>query len=335
LKAKILGKSYFWILTGTPLVLAAITSFIIINDLNPIVCWTSDCLDNFVEIFGLPLKLLGIELLTTGAALTYYRIELTYSQNENQLTQLTLINHQAFKEDFMSLLKEKKYKYKAYDIPSEWFFSALYPNSKQGCEELASIIEEFIKAPDGDFSLAMDEIEGIVDNPNINPYLISNYSKTIAMVYRLIDLIELDLMVKFNENHLKIFGNDCADALLAALNDILQIVSVINAFEGWRFFDIYERSEFYRYIDELKAIKVMGNQIMSACDSLPSYTIDLSDISHVKVLQSAIDSYVSADVKHDDYAKKFVYDYILSNNIGEDSDEFLLALEHSLRINYD
>ena len=82
---KLYSKTYFQFALGVPLILSIASWFLIYRNLQLSFCWTKVCLDTFVDVFSIPINLLGLSLVLSGAAFAYYRIELSYEQNERQL----------------------------------------------------------------------------------------------------------------------------------------------------------------------------------------------------------------------------------------------------------
>ena len=207
-------KIYFLILTGIPFLLAIFSAGVIINDLPLSFCWTKECLDYFVILFELPIKLFGVTLINAGVALAFYRSDLTYKQNQHQLEQFALSNHQSFKEEFISLLNRKEDDYYKLQLRPEWLFSSLYPHSKQGDHSLNPEFSDFIQSDiyqNQDFFSAMKEIEKGVHSQDETRYYGGSYQITSTMSLWLKEFVAIDMNVNLGSMSGTSFNGQYAD----------------------------------------------------------------------------------------------------------------------------
>ncbi len=124
---------------------------LIIVDLSLSFCWTKNCLDNFIEIFEIPISFLSLTFVSIGVTLAYYRTELNYEQNQlnytqnkRQIEEFTRTNYHSFRNEFIELVNEKGYQYKFIDLESSQLFNKLYPESRDGNYKLSQDFEHFI-----------------------------------------------------------------------------------------------------------------------------------------------------------------------------------------------
>ena len=164
--SKITSKAYFWIALIVPLVLSVSTAIIIVLSTELKISWTKEGIDYFVQIFKIPISLIGLIFISTGAAFACYRIELSYEQNERQLEQFIRTNYNSFRGEFIELLKESDYKFQVIDLSEANLFSALYPNAKSGNWGLNTEFEDFISDDTQGFIAAMNNLRDLLSSTN-------------------------------------------------------------------------------------------------------------------------------------------------------------------------
>ena len=255
---------YFIILVGTPLILTIISTGLIIYNSQLNFCWTSKCFDYFTDYFAFPINLFGATLFITGVVVAYYRVDLTYKQNQHQLDQFTLANHQAFKEEFINLLNKSENDYYELQLRPEWLFNALYPHSKQGVNKLNNEFADFIKTDtyqDQDFFHAMDEIEKGVNRQDENRYFAGTYRLTSQLSLWLIEFVDYDMNVNLGYISNGNFQGQFAKHVIGLTKDIFYIVCIVNSFEGWKYFGNKQRRKWSRNIDKLELVKKESEQL--------------------------------------------------------------------------
>lgn len=252
---RIFSKHYFWYALGIPLILAGITAAIILHSTNLDFYLTKDGIDNFYDIFKIPLNLLGTVFVSTGFAVAYYRVTLSYDQNQIQLEQSTQTNYTSFRSEFMSMLNEKEYKYAIINISNSWLFCNLYPTAKLGDNKLHSEFEKFVNDESQRFISAMTNLLKTLSSSNGTRYHAGSYLPVSGLFMWLRDIIALDADVNLSFVSDASFTDSYSEQTIGVARDILHIVGTVNAFEGWRFFSNKDYRSWRKAIDQLEVTR--------------------------------------------------------------------------------
>ena len=331
---KISSKFYFKLALRTPLFLFFIVTVFVLLDSNLYFCRTKECLEYFVETFNLPIKLLGLTFITTGAAFTYYRIESTHKQNERQIEQHIKANYTSLRADFFELLSEQDYEFKAIHIPQSWLFNALYPNAKNGDYQLSPKFEEFITWEENGqgFTGSLNGLQEILRAHDERKYKAHTYFQlgTFIMELRtLLNLYEADVNISSTSGDL--FNERVAEDIINITNDTFYIVSTINAFEGWRFFDNEQRRQWKGSIDSLEKVKQTCEDISEFINS------DNAGICFNELRRNDIEEFnkrhmrneLPENLKDNDAAKKYIFESLNTFSLEAEAKE---ALANALNI---
>lgn len=253
---RIITKPYFWIALGVPSLFSIVSAIIIYIDKKPEFFFTKSGLDNFTEFYSIPLQLFGLILILVGASFTYYRIDLSYRQNERQI-------YSSFKDEFLSVLEAKKYEYKILDVPDIWLFNNLYPNAKNGDQELTTEFEDFIIYEDElshqGFVEAMKNLGKVIRIKD--QYFAGAHSPLGNMFLWLREIIPIDADLNIGYMGGAKFEGKYSEYIIDLSKDIFFIVTSVNAFEGWRFFDNKSKRTWRKNIDRLENITKECEQI--------------------------------------------------------------------------
>lgn len=250
MRERIIIKPYFWMALGVPSLLSLFSAILIYIDQKPVFCFTKKCLENFLELYSIPLQLLGLTLVLVGAAFTYYRIDLSFKQNERQI-------YNSFRDEFLHLLESKPYKYKILDIPDISLFNKLYPNSKKGDQQLSAEFKEFLTYKDKvihqGFLGAMSNLSNVLGTKD--QYYAGAHFPLGDMFMWLRDVIPIDADLNLGYMAGDSFKGKYANYIIDVSKDIFFIVSSVNAFEGWRFFDNKSIRIWRKNIDRLENVR--------------------------------------------------------------------------------
>lgn len=272
MREKIIAKPYFWFALILPSFISFISAILIYKDQNPVFCFKKKCLENFIELYSIPLQLLGLTLVLVGAAFTYYRIELSYKQNERQI-------YNSFRDEFLNLLESNSYKYKILDIPDISLFNKLYPNSKNGDQNLTADFEEFITYKDEmahqGFTEAMNNLSDVLGTKN--QYHAGAHQPLGNMFLWLRDIIPIDADLNLSYMAGDSFKGKYAKYIIDVSKDVLFIVSNVNVFEGWRFFDNRSKRNWRKNIDRL-------DNIIKECEYIDEFFANANNNQWVSTL---------------------------------------------------
>lgn len=332
-------KLYFLILVGTPLVLTIISTGSIIYNSQLYFCWTNTCFDYFAKYFEFPINLFGATLIIAGVVVAYYRVDLTYKQNQHQLEQFTLSSHQVFKGEFISLLNRKEDDYYELQLRPEWLFSALYPLSKQGDNNLNPEFADFIKTDihqNQDFFHAMEEIEKGVNSQDKNRYFAGTYRLTSQLSLWLIEFVGYDMNVNLGYIAGGTFQGKFADHVIGLTKDIFYIVCIVKSFEGWRYFDNKQRRKWRRNIDKLELVKKESEQLSETLSNedfrawrSEFYRDDCSKLNNPAPLALG---FLPKELRNNISAKQFFHYAIVNHFVPEKNKREELA--NALNINF-
>jgi hypothetical protein len=260
-------KSYplFWISVLTPFSLAIITSVIIYCDKTPHLCWTKECIDLFIQLFKVPLNLLGLTIVFATLSLTLYRVNLTFSQNERQLKQDTYNNFISFKESFRSFIDETKryFTFRMLELNTEWLFSALYPNSTQGEFSIHNGVEKILM---GDLLSFMQKLESTFNSKSTDQFYTQQYSEMYTIYEDLTSLLPISHKTNFTESNWLFFTDyDANKELLTLISEICEFAKIINAVHSWQWFSYKEMLEWDHLLKELRQksqqVTILNNHI--------------------------------------------------------------------------
>jgi len=325
-------EKYILFLAGVPLVLGIVTAGLIIIDLPSSFCWTKKCLDFFIILFELPIKLLGVALATTGIALAFYRSGLTYEQNQHQLEQFALSTHQSFKEEFISLLDRKENDYFKLQLRPEWLFSVLYPHSKQGNNNLNPEFSDFIQSDIyqyQDFFSAMKEIEKGVNSPDETRYYGASYQITSTMSLWLKEFVAIDMNVNLGRMSGQSFHGQYADDVIGLTKDIFHIVYIVNFFEGWEFFDNKQRRLWRINIDKLGLIAKESEQLSKVFEdkSFQAWrsAFYIGERPKFNASDPLILGFLPEGLRNNNAAKQYFYHRIVKHSVNDKSKQEELA----------
>ncbi len=247
---RIIKKWLLWIALGVPSLLSLFSGFLIYVDQKSVFCFTKGCLENFIELYTIPLQLLGLTLVLVGASFTYYRIDLSFRQNERQI-------YNSFRDEFLHLLEAKPYKYKILDIPDIWLFNNLYPNAKKGDQDLLPEFEEFVTYEDEvshqGFFEAMKNLSNVLGTKD--QYYAGAHFPLGNMFLWLKEVIPIDADLNLGYLGGATFKGDYSNYIIDVSKDIFFIVNSVNAFEGWRFFNNKSKRIWRKNIDRLENIR--------------------------------------------------------------------------------
>lgn len=310
LNQKISSKLYFKLALAIPIILFFTLTILIMLNSNLEFCGSKKCLEYFITTFNLPIKLLGLSFITMGATFAYYRSESTYEQNERQIEQFTQANYITFRDDFFELLKEQDYDLKAVNIPRSWLFSTLYPNAKKGDYTLCAKFEEFITWEENGQGFT-GALNALVDTRGADKYNAGSYIQVGTFIIELrtmLNLKDADVNIGFDSG--AIFTGRYAEDIINIANDTFFIVSTVNAFEGWRFFDNIKRRSWKSSIDLLVRIKQDSEAISNFFDN--AHSSGLSTILAREELENLHDydlrNKLPDELKDNNAAKQYIFD---------------------------
>lgn len=310
----LLSRRYFWVAVITPLLFFIVSFLIIIIDQTLSFCLTKGCLENVFIIFDIPIRFIYLTFILATAALTYYRVELAYEQNERQLEQAILTNYHSFREDFFTVLNEKNYEFKELHVSDYLLFNKLYPESRSGDNKLSQPVYDFIANSENGFLNVMDKIIYLCsdENKEINPFLAENYEPIVEMSVEFLRIAGLGVegleTSKYDE-----FCGDYAEFVINIVNDFIHLVSIINIYEGHRFFDIKKRLNYKKAVAILNMRKHVGNDLNTAFKKLVSVLDghDLNDSNVMPDLKYWMGSHLSKGILEEPFAIAMVYEYII------------------------
>lgn len=261
IKDRITSKPYFWFALGAPILLFILSLLMIVGDSETSLTlkYSLDSLNKLIETLKIPFSILGLTFVTVGSAFAYYRIELSYQQHERQLEQKVHSNYKDFRDEFFMLSNERNYEYKIIDIPNSWLFSSLYPNAKKGDQKLIKEFEELLGCDDGlyGFQCVLDAFNSDVKGAR---YTNSQYKSisNLFMWFREVFTFDAKLNMGFSSG---LYKGDFAKYTFEFMSDFLHIISTVNAFEGWRFFDNKKRRTWLNRINSLETIAENAKKI--------------------------------------------------------------------------
>lgn len=322
---KITSKRYFWIPIIFILILVFGSTTIIIIDISPSFCCSKICLDNFVDLFSIPLKLLALGLVILGAIFTYYRIDLSYYQNERQI-------YSSFRDEFLDILNTKPYEYKILDIPDIWLFNKLYPNAKDGDYQLLDEFEEYIKTdePYYGFTGSMNELSKAIGSND--QYSAHSYNSIGLMFQWLRDVIPIDADLNVGFTSGDSFSGEYSKTIIALSKDIFFIVTSVNAFKGWCFFDNKTKRLWRKNIDRLDTVSREANQISeyfsdrNRGDWLNALLRnDLVAFNEINILEE-----MPENLRNNNNAKNYIFEAYTKRNKLITNDDHLDALKNAL-----
>lgn len=294
-------------------------------------------LDNFIHLYNIPLSLLGLSFVSTGAAFTYYRIDLSYNQNERLLNQDKQVHYNSFKSDFLVVLAERNYRYQVINMPDTWLFNTLYPNARSGDQKLNPQFEEFILFEENGqgFTEAMNTLSEVLGSKNGSRYYAGSYQPLNNLFLWLKEIIALDADVNLGFMAGESFKADFAQQTIGITKDIFFIVSCVNVFEGWRFFDNKQLRLWRKNIDRLDLIRSEAGQLSEFLTKghQGGWCQDLirGDLDAFKKLN--LNNEMPDALKHNKHAKQYILEQFIVNGstslLKEDAQE---ALSTALQI---
>lgn len=134
----------------------------------------------------------------------------------------------------------------------------LYPEAKSGNYKLSSEFEEFItwEEINQGFKGALNHLHGTLASRDGSRYVAQTYLPIWQFFIEMRELVRLkDADVELNFAAHSLFTGKPAKSLINVAYDTFFIVSIVNAFEGWRFFDHKERRSWQKDIDSLDTIR--------------------------------------------------------------------------------
>lgn len=314
--------------------LSIISAILIANDLNLAFCWKKACLENFVAIFNIPLSLLGLSFVATGAAFAYYRIELNYEQNERQLQQFTQSNYVSFRSEFLALISEIDYDFEVIDLPSSWLFNTLYPNAKSGDFKLNPEFEEFVLDKDDlqGFVGAMNALSETLTSHDGKRYWAGSHMPIANLFIWLRNIVTLDADVNFGFVSGASFTGEYSKNIIGIAKDILFIVSCVNTFEGWRLFENKDRRIWRKNIDRLTSVQEEAEALKEYLKNSTWLTVlmgnKLDVFEKVDILND-----LPSNLRNNENAKHYIYEcYTMGSFSSILSDEEKKALASSLHL---
>ncbi len=251
-----------------------------------------------------------------GAAFTYYRIELTYEQNERQI-------YNSFRDEFLDLMRSKPYEFNILDIPDIWLFNSLYPNAKNGDHSLSSEFEEFLTYEDKlahqGFNEAMNNLSEVINTKD--QYYAHSHFPLGNMFLWLRDFMPLDGDMNLSFLGGAKFEGEYSKVVSSLSKDIFYIATTVNAFEGWRFFSNKSKRSWRKNIDRLDVIANECKWLTVFFDKANNaswvHTLTRRDFDKFKTLE--LNDVIHDSINHKS-AKEFILESYTSNNLIQDTD---------------
>jgi len=328
MKERIVLKSYFWLSIIFPIFISLVVLSITFEGITE---------EKYIETLKTVFTLLAFIFISVGASFTYYRIDLSYQQHELQLEQQVHSHYKDFKDEFFMLADERNYEYKILDIPNSWLFNSLYPDAKKGNHNLIKEFEELLRCDDGlyGFQCVFDSIRNS-NNKSGDKYRNITYQPIALLFGWFKEMFAFDVKLNMSYSQ-ELYSGDFANYTYMFISDFLHIISIVNTFQGWHFFDNKKRREWLNIINNLEATAVKAEKISEYFSS--TSCSETQQHWHRHEFDSITNQLVMRDfpteLQNDLQAKFYIYESFTDNRyVGSNiPEEGKTALASALGIN--
>lgn len=322
-----------------------ISSLIIIFTENLHWDFSKEGIDYLFILYASPIKLLAASVITIGLSFAYYRISLSFEQNQRIIRNQEEENYQKFREEFIETFKESGYELKTIKIPLPILFSSLYPRGSGGGVNLTPVFDGFIyddTLPDNDypqdFIRILRKLQNDSNNSNPNRFKIQTYMGCSTLFMQLRDICPIDVEGSINLSYTagdSLSKGNFSSNIQNVYEDIFHIVTVVNMLHDQAFFSNNDRRLWHQAIQKINPNSSTLRDVEGIIKALNFYNIvckaDIYLIKNCNIL-SQLQNHKNNDCSSD-AARNYIFSTLIHSQFKH-KEKVLKAVAASLNIPY-